>query len=39
MLNQQKFENASSREEQLAMMIEELQKKKKLKKQTYQNLK
>ena len=29
MLNQQKFENASSREEQLAMMIEELQKKKK----------
>ena len=30
MLNQQKFENASSREEQLAMMIEELQKKKKL---------
>ena len=30
MLNQQNFENASSREEQLAMMIEELQKKKKL---------
>ena len=29
MLNQQKFENASSREEQLAMMIEELKKKKK----------
>lgn len=29
MLNQQKFENASGREEQLAMMIEELQKKKK----------
>ena len=30
MLNQQKFENASGREEQLALMIEELQKKKKL---------
>lgn len=30
MLNQQKFENASSREEQLSMMIEELQKKKKM---------
>lgn len=30
MLNQQKFENASGREEQLAMMIEELKKKKKL---------
>lgn len=29
MLNQQKFENASGREEQLAMMIEELKKKKK----------
>ena len=29
MLNQQKFENASSREEQLAMMIAELNKRKK----------
>ena len=35
MLNQQKFENASSREEQLAMMIEELQKKKKLIKKVF----
>lgn len=35
MLNQQKFENASGREEQLAMMIEELKKKKKLIKRVF----
>lgn len=35
MLNQKKFENASGREEQLAMMIEELQKKKKLVKKVF----
>ena len=35
MLNQQRFENASGREEQLAMMIEELHKKRKLVKRVY----
>ena len=35
MLNQQRFENASAREEQLAMMIEELHKKRKLVKRVY----
>ena len=35
MLNHQRFENASGREEQLAMMIEELHKKRKLVKRVY----